>query len=117
MSVGALARSIGSKDAPLLAARDPEAMLKALQWAIVDLAMEYLRLNHAASYSDAAEIFRVGIHQLRARVNYRYGSLENLRSGYLVDGRVMLYSYRPCLRCKRVSPLEDGARLCRKCRA
>lgn len=115
-SVAVLSRSVCVDAVSVTDLADLKKRAKALQWAVADLAVEYLRLDHAASYADAANLFRVGVHQLRARVLYRYGSLENLRSGDFKDVRIT-FSERKCMCCNKVSMIADGFRLCVKCRA
>lgn len=100
-----------------LANEGPEAELKRIQWALVELAIEYLRANQFATYVDTARLFAIGVHQLRARVNYRYGSLGAMRLGWVMVMRrngVGLVTIK-CVSCGAAARVRDGLRLCGEC--
>lgn len=101
---------------PRKAERDAALERKKLQWQICDLAVLYLQLDKTASYRDAARLLRVGIHQLRCRVHYRYGSLEELRAEGASTVKPRLVQ-RACMGCGKLVMLEANMRLCGRCKA
>lgn len=113
--MNAAARGLGDEVAAVDLDASAALLAKKLQWQIADLAVLYLQLDRSASYRDAAMMFRVGVHQLRARVNYRFGSLELLREETdLVRPRLV---QRNCMCCGKLVMIEPERRLCAACRA
>lgn len=112
----AAARVVADEAAAVDLDKAAALLVKKLQWQIADMAVLYLQLDRSASYRDAAQLFRVGVHQLRARVNYRYGSLELLRDEESTLARPRLVS-RKCMCCGNLVMLEPERRMCATCRA
>lgn len=80
----------------------------------IERAVAFIIANPHTTYPQVALQFGVSVNQLRARVNYRHGSLEAARTAG--DHRVRLWD-RPCISCGDTDPRPHGIFRCEKCRA
>ena len=76
-------------------------------------AIEYLVSHHGVTYRQAAARFGVSVNELRARINYRHGSLAGARLHK--DFRQKNWT-RPCIICASVEPRPVGQYRCDTCR-
>lgn len=81
---------------------------------VVEEAVKLLMEDQTVSYVEAARIYDVRIHQLRARINYRYGSLEAARNADWVF-KPPMWS-RPCETCGDQERRLRGLKTCSACR-
>lgn len=89
---------------------------KRVTWNRCETAIVFLSENTDASYMLAARKFQVGVHQLKARVQYRYGSLADLREhgvGYMRPSSMV---ERECVKCARRAAMPTSCRMCDQCR-
>lgn len=99
-------------------------------WAIAEEALEELRLCGDISIRAVAEKHGVGVHQLRARIYSRYGSLAKMRESDRIapapqgrpKGRSKAlrssgdFVERKCMRCGEVTEMDKNHRMCASCR-
>jgi hypothetical protein len=80
----------------------------------IERAVAYIIANPRATYSAVSIQFGVSVNSLRARINYRFGSLDEARS--FGDARTRLWD-RPCICCGDTDPRPHGLYRCQSCRA
>jgi hypothetical protein len=79
----------------------------------IERAVAYIIAHPNATYASVSAQFHVSINQLRARINYRFGSLNNART--FGDARIRLWD-RPCIACGNTDPRPHGLYRCETCR-
>lgn len=80
----------------------------------VERAVRWLILTRDASYPTAAARFDVSVNSIRARIEYRFGSLELARDtcGAEAESRIV---WRRCIMCRQPGEMDLAQHICRGC--
>lgn len=86
-----------------------------LPWSsTVEQAVRWLIQTPGVTYSQAARRYQVTVNNLRARVEYRYGSLALAREVGADEEDTPLV-LRRCIVCRRHEEMEEFQRICNAC--
>lgn len=80
----------------------------------VERAVRWLISTRDATYTSTARRFSVSVNSLRARIEYRFGSLEMAREtgGDEIENRIV---WRRCIMCRKPGEMDLSQHICGGC--
>lgn len=77
--------------------------------------MRWIIATPGATYAEAARKFRVSFNSVRARIEYRYGSLMLARETAEIDPDITR-EFRRCICCRKEVNMDRYQYICPSCR-